>query len=465
MSTTQSSDEYFDRVAADWDDLRKGYFPEAVRDAALAVAYLRPEMTVADIGCGAGYMSAGLAPQVASVIAIDKSPAMLVEAQAHLAQYHNVEFRQGAVEALPLEDGRVDAAFANMVLHHSTDPELAIREMVRILRPGGRLVITDLDTHTHEWMREEMADRWLGFDRSQVREWLRSAGLVNVIVDCTGSTCSADAESGEGCAESTHADIGVFVATGCARVSGVQQAVSERYGALAAGSNCGCASMDCCSDSSTSEMAWIKGYAPIDLVELPTAAVSLSLGCGNPFGMAGLQPGEVVLDIGSGGGIDVFYAARRVGPAGRAIGLDMTPAMLERARATALQTGATNVEFRKGTAEAMPVDDATIDVVLSNCVINLCEDKGKVFDEAFRVLRQGGRLSISDMVTSGPLPPAMRSDAWTWSDCVHGALPEKEYLALVRQAGFTEINAQRSASGGQLGDTDVYSLSVSARKP
>ena len=155
--------------------------------------------------------------------------------------------------------------------------------------------------------------------------------------------------------------------------------------------------------------------------------------------MASLKPGEVVLDIGSGAGIDAFYAAKRVGAAGKVIGLDMTPAMIERARRSAADAGLGQVEFRLGNAEAMPIEDGTVDVVLSNCVINLCEDKGKVFEEAYRVLRDGGRLSISDMVSDGPFPMSWRSDPARWAGCVNGALPEQEYLDLVRQAGFTDI--------------------------
>jgi ubiquinone/menaquinone biosynthesis C-methylase UbiE len=149
--------------------------------------------------------------------------------------------------------------------------------------------------------------------------------------------------------------------------------------------------------------------------------------------MAGLQPGEVVLDIGSGGGIDVFLAANRVGPTGLVYGIDMTPAMLQRARKAAKKGGYTNVKFRYGFAEKLPVDDASIDVILSNCVINLTEDKGCVFREAFRVLKKGGQLEVNDMVFGGAVMPAVRASAAGWSECVSGALPEQEYVDLVRR--------------------------------
>jgi ubiquinone/menaquinone biosynthesis C-methylase UbiE len=181
--------------------------------------------------------------------------------------------------------------------------------------------------------------------------------------------------------------------------------------------------------------------------------------------MAGLKPGEVVLDIGSGGGLDAFLAAGKVGPQGRVIGVDMTPAMLERARASAERNQISNVEFRQGYAEELPVANGEVDVIISNCVINLTEDKGHVFREAFRVLKPGGRLEVSDMVTSGPVPLEMRQHAEGWSECVTGALPEKEYLDLIAQAGFENAVTRRSSSMGDALGISVYSVVVSAQKP
>jgi SAM-dependent methyltransferase len=175
--------------------MRAGYFGESVRDAAIAKAYLHPEMTVADIGTGTGFVATGLAPLVRQVVAVDGSAAMLEAAQRNLSGLANVTTRLADGAALPFEDGSLDAVFTNMYLHHCPDPQAAIAEMVRVLRPGGRLVITDLDQHEHEWMRREMADEWLGFDRGQIKAWLRGAGLVNVIVDCTNQSCSATSQT------------------------------------------------------------------------------------------------------------------------------------------------------------------------------------------------------------------------------------------------------------------------------
>lgn len=472
MSMTQAAAEYFERVAGDWDRLRTGYFGEAVRAAAIRHAYLRPEMVVADVGSGTGFMAAGLAPLAAQVYAVDGSAAMLEAGRQNLAGFSNVELRLADGAALPFDDASLDAVFANMYLHHCPDPQAAIGEMVRVLKPGGRLVITDLDQHEHAWMRDEMADTWLGFERGAVKGWLRAAGLVNVIVDCTSQDCCAAAQADP----AAKAAISVFVATGSRRVSGATAAVQSSYGALATdGGCCGSAAASSCCTPSSNAMELVDagrpevvlydtGYTAEQIAQAPAEAVNLSLGCGNPTALAALRPGETVLDIGSGAGIDAFYAARRVGPQGRVIGLDMTPTMIERARRSAAAAGLAQVEFRLGQAEAMPVEDGTVDAILSNCVINLVEDKGRVFEEAHRVLKPGGRLSISDMVTAGPLPMRLRSDPQMWAGCIHGALPEREYLNLVQQAGFTDVVGQRSLSAGELAGVAVYSLSVAARK-
>ena len=178
-----------------------------------------------------------------------------------------------------------------------------------------------------------------------------------------------------------------------------------------------------------------------------------------------MRPGEVVLDIGSGGGMDSFLSAKKVGPTGKVIGVDMTPEMIARATATAERNGIPNVEFRQGFAESLPVDPASVDVIISNCVVNLVEDKGRIFGEAFRVLKPGGRLEVSDIVTAAALPLSSRTDENGWAACVNGALPESEYLELVEQAGFETVKSRRSASSGTTKGVDVYSVTVSARKP
>ncbi len=198
--------DYFDQVADKWDALRTGYFTEDVRAEVLRRLVAHPDMRVADVGAGPGFLAAGIAPVVARVHCVDSSAAMLDRAKANLAAFANVRYHVSDGERLPLPDGSVDAVVANMYLHHAPDPSEALGEMARVLRPGGRLVLTDLDSHSEEWMRAEMADVWLGFDRGQVREWLGQAGLEQVDVDCCGQSCSADKPDGG------RASISIFVA-------------------------------------------------------------------------------------------------------------------------------------------------------------------------------------------------------------------------------------------------------------
>src|SRR5689334_4673715 len=194
MTTTNPSASYFENVAPQWDQLRSGYFTEAVREAAIAKAYLHPDMITADVGAGTGFISAGLAPIVRQVHVLDGSSAMLEVARQKLAAFENLVFQEADGLSLPLPDAAVDVAFANMYLHHCPVPLNAIREMVRILRPGGRLVITDMDTHSNEQLKTEMSDVWMGFERAQIRSWFEEAGLVNVIVDATGQSCQASSQ-------------------------------------------------------------------------------------------------------------------------------------------------------------------------------------------------------------------------------------------------------------------------------
>jgi SAM-dependent methyltransferase len=203
---------------------------------------------------------------------------------------------------------------------------------------------------------------------------------------------------------------------------------------------------------------------------LPVDVTGLSLGCGDPVTIASLKPGEHVLDLGSGGGIDCFLAARQVGVEGHVIGVDMTPAMLAQARANMERLGAANIEFRQGQIEALPVADNSVDVVMSNCVINLSPDKPAVFREALRVLRPGGRLAISDIVTEGGFSPELRADLSRWAECVTGAMDVDDYTELMRQAGFVEIVVADKRSAAEIvpvqpGMPQLYSARITAVKP
>jgi SAM-dependent methyltransferase len=223
----------------------------------------------------------------------------------------------------------------------------------------------------------------------------------------------------------------------------IKQIVKDKYGKAAlrvssGESSCGGAAFsrgEC--DPITSNL-----YASGETAALPAEAVAASLGCGNPTALAALEPGETVLDLGSGGGIDVLLSARRVGPAGKAYGLDMTDEMLALARENQRKAGVDNAEFLKGEIEAIPLPDDSVDVIISNCVINLSADKDRVFAEALRVLRPGGRLAVSDVVVRGEVPSQIRRSIELWIGCVAGALEEEEYRAKLAKAGFEAIDLE-----------------------
>jgi SAM-dependent methyltransferase len=223
----------------------------------------------------------------------------------------------------------------------------------------------------------------------------------------------------------------------------IKQAVKEKYGQAAlqvasgGSSCCGSASSQGGADPITSNL-----YAAGETADLPAEAVAASLGCGNPTALAELNPGETVLDLGSGGGIDVLLSARRVGPTGKAYGLDMTDEMLALARENQRKAGVENVEFLKGEIERIPLPEGSVDVIISNCVINLSADKDRVLGEAFRVLRPGGRFAVSDVVVRGEVPAAIRRSVELWIGCVAGALEESEYREKLANAGFEAIDME-----------------------
>ena len=257
----------------------------------------------------------------------------------------------------------------------------------------------------------------------------------------------------------------------------IHEAVRDRYGKIAStfepvaqASCCGPAEEDCgCADDL---------YDVSLLADLPADVTGLSLGCGDPVTLASLEPGKTVLDLGSGGGIDVFLAARQVGPEGRVIGVDMTDEMLAKAEANKAKLGeaAANTEFRKGFIEALPVEDDTVDVIISNCVINLSPDKPQVFREAFRALAPGGQLAVSDIVIDGQVPDWVRANMTGWAACITGAISSDDYLDAIRAAGFVDVKMTDKNPAGEgitgvaskvaaLIGPRIYSARVTASKP
>lgn len=243
---------------------------------------------------------------------------------------------------------------------------------------------------------------------------------------CCGSDCCSDTPAVE------------QIAAG----SDVRAVVREKYGAVADGTQNSCG---CCAPGDVDAVMLQLGYTKEQAAALPEGA-NLGLGCGNPLAHASLKAGEVVLDLGSGAGIDCFLSAREVGPTGRVIGVDMTASMIERARANAAKANLPNVEFRLGEIEHLPVADAQVDVIISNCVVNLSPDKPQVFREAFRALKSGGRLMLSDLVLTRPLSAEMQNSVSLYVGCVAGASLETDYLRMISEAGFANVEVQQRGS-------------------
>ncbi|MFW9956945.1 MAG: arsenite methyltransferase [Candidatus Odinarchaeota archaeon] len=223
-------------------------------------------------------------------------------------------------------------------------------------------------------------------------------------------------------------------------------------------------SSSCCGPQQKAKVTRVNvaetlGY---DIEGMPTGATESFAGCGNPVALASLKEGEVVLDLGSGAGLDMFVASKKVGDTGKVIGVDMTPAMIEKAKKNAEELGITNVDFRFGDIENMPVDDDSVDAIISNCVINLAPNKAKVFQEAYRVLRPGGRIMVSDIVLSKPLPKEVRDEVITYTGCIGGAILDEEYLAHIRNAGFVDVEITGKAGNSLYG---AYSAYIAALKP
>lgn len=258
----------------------------------------------------------------------------------------------------------------------------------------------------------------------------------------------------------------------CSDGESVKAAVREQYSKVATGEGC-CSSLCGCTDNAEG-LAIAFGYTAEELATLPDGA-NLGLSCGNPQAIAALQPGETVLDLGSGAGFDCFLAARKVGSAGQVIGVDMTDAMLEKARGNAEKSGLTNVEFRKGEIEALPVADASVDVTISNCVLNLVPDKDRAFREIYRVLKPGGRLAVSDMAWESEPDAALRQDMEALVGCIGGALVLDDYVTRLRRAGFAFIAVETHAEAARkmievsgavppLGVEHLLSVNITATK-
>jgi SAM-dependent methyltransferase len=239
----------------------------------------------------------------------------------------------------------------------------------------------------------------------------------------------------------------------------IKTIVKQNYGTIAMSKTSCCSGGGCCAPQDIAKNA---GYSASEIEELNSA--NLGLGCGNPNALASLKEGEVVLDLGSGAGIDCFLAAKKVGPHGKVIGVDMTPEMITLARENARKLNITNVEFILGDIEHLPVDDTSVDVILSNCVINLAPNKEKVFREAYRVLKNGGRMAVSDIVLEGTLPPHIKDSIDAYVSCVAGAIQKSEYIALLHKAGFSNVEIVKEYGYGTIFGSGDWKIGSTSRE-
>ncbi len=246
----------------------------------------------------------------------------------------------------------------------------------------------------------------------------------------------------------------------------ITEAVKAKYKSIAQGKTSVCCNQPADCGDGDQLVSVSTGYTKDDLAALPDGA-EMGLGCGNPVALSEIKPGEVVVDLGSGGGIDCFLASQKTGERGLVIGIDMTEEMIEKARNNAQKGGFTNVEFRLGEIEHMPVEASSVDLVISNCVINLAVDKDRVFREIYRVLKPGGRMCVSDIVSKGTIPDKERDDLEKWAGCIAGALERSEYLSKIEKAGFDlpEIRASVDYDHGKTNDYSISSITVVAYKP
>ena len=247
-------------------------------------------------------------------------------------------------------------------------------------------------------------------------------------------------------------------------VKQIKASVRKHYADLIKTDEPCCSSLTDCTDTKTNSPTEKNGYTEAQISSIPTDAAEHSFGCGNPLEYMGVQEGDVVVDLGSGAGIDVLLASQLVGESGKAIGIDMTPEMIEKAQQNAQEAGAKNVDFRLGEIESMPVENESVDWIISNCVICLSPDKHKVFDEAYRVLKPGGKLVVSDMVTNN-MPGWARAAVSVWVSCISGALPEDQYLDSIRQAGFENVQVLSKSAYAKMRQVEVASVKVEAVKP
>lgn len=421
---------------------------------------------VLDIGCGIGQTTLEFAEFIGSkgsITGIDFSPKRIEEARrlASATPYkEKVHFLVEDAESLNLPDGSYTLIVSQGVLLHLTQKEAAVREMFRVLKPQGRVIISMValeDGASLDWEKDMtgVPMEWLSisdYEKMFIRNGFKidsridlSKEMRNVLAKASGRYAEAFSRVPKNWCYPLWKLIKYDIKQINKPGDEIREKVRENYGKIAQGGlSCGCSSS---SNISPAVKDYTKkiGYKEEELSSVPKGA-NLGLGCGNPVALASLKEGDVILDLGSGAGFDAFLAAQRVGKSGRVIGVDMTPQMIKKAKENAKKAKYSNVEFRLGEIENLPVAGNSIDVIISNCVINLSPDKERVFKEAYRVLKTGGRLMVSDIVLEKPLPSEVREDIEAYVGCIAGASLEKDYLDFIKDAGFEEVKIVGSTS-------------------
>jgi len=425
----------------------------------LEFAEISNTKTVGIIGSSTGSMPLFIAPRARKVIGIDLSKESLRFAERRTKQLGvtNIEYKKGDAESLPLEDRSVDVVLSDCVINLVPDKQVAFNEIHRILKEGGILVIAD---PVRKKPLKETSDELLTgciagtVAKEDYTRMLGKAGFGNIIISDITELARKIWPDHEEKFDKYGLDYVIVKASKLAKAvksaDEIREKVRERYGEIAKGKT-GCGAS--CGPTKIKDYTKKIGYEEEDLSSVPEGA-NLGLGCGNPIALASLRKGEVVLDLGAGAGFDAFLAARAVGEKGKVVGVDMTPEMVKKAMENARKGGYQNVEFRLGGIETLPVADNSVDVVISNCVINLSADKDRVFREAYRVLKRGGRLMVSDIVLEKPLPDEIKGDIETYIGCIAGASLQKDYINSIKKAGFKEVKIVGS-SNWSFEDNDV----------
>lgn len=416
-------------------------------------AEINPNTIVGIIGSSTGSLPLFVASHAKKVIGVDLSKESLNFAKRRTNQLGvtNIEYKKGDAEALPLEENSIDVALSDCVINLVPDKQKAFEEIYRTLKPGGSLVIADpvrkkpFAKITNEPVGGCIAGT---VAKEDYEEMLTKAGFDRIEITNITDLARKVFVGHEDKFDKYSLDYVIIKATKpeepISRSSDeVKEKVRERYGKIAQ-EELGCSCGSSYSASSGVEDYTKKiGYKEEELPSVPEGA-NLGLGCGNPVALASLKEGDVVLDLGSGAGFDAFLAAQRVGKSGKVIGVDMTPEMIKKAKENAKKGSFVNVEFRLGEIENLPVADNSVDVVISNCVINLSPAKDRVFKEACRVLKRGGRLMVSDIVLEHPLPIDIKDDIEAYVGCIAGASLKQDYLNFIKNAGFKKVNSRSS---------------------